>query len=66
MAGTSRNIDREFLGGRVTTMEPLRPQYRAVLERGVDIIETDIPRDLGPLIHPTHSTAGAKARFFRI
>ena len=64
MAGTSRNIDRELLTARVSTMEPLRPAYRAVLDRGVDIIETDIPRDLAPLLFAGEPT-GAKARFFR-
>jgi glycerophosphoryl diester phosphodiesterase len=44
MAGTSRNLDRQFLSGRVTSLEPLRADYRAVLARGVDVIETDIPR----------------------
>lgn len=64
MVGTSRNIDRQFLTGRVSTMEPLRAEYRAVLERGVDIIETDIPRELAPLLHSS-PPIGAKARFFR-
>jgi glycerophosphoryl diester phosphodiesterase len=64
MAGTSRNIDREFLSG-VRSMEPLRPEYRAVLERGVDIIETDIPRELGPLLFGGHRVKGASAKFFR-
>jgi glycerophosphoryl diester phosphodiesterase len=64
MVGTSRNIDRQFLTARVSTMEPLRPEYRAVIERGVDVIETDIPRDLAPLLYASDPT-GAKARFFR-
>lgn len=67
MAGTSRNLDLEFLRGRVTTMEPLRADYLAVLARGVDVIETDIPRELVPLLHPTPPPAGsALAKFFRI
>jgi glycerophosphoryl diester phosphodiesterase len=66
MAGTSRNIDRQFLGGSVTTMEPLRPEYRALLDRGVDVIETDIPRQLSPLLFTPQPPVGAKARFFRV
>jgi glycerophosphoryl diester phosphodiesterase len=65
MAGTSRNIDRQFLDGRVTTMEPLHEEYRAVLSRGVDVIETDIPREVGPLLHRTRPI-GPKGKFFRI
>jgi glycerophosphoryl diester phosphodiesterase len=66
MAGTSRNIDRQFLGGRVSTVEPLRGEYQAVLERGVDVIETDIPREVAPLLYGDTSSIGAKARFFRL
>lgn len=66
MAGTSRNIDRQFLSGRVPTTEPLRSEYLAVLERGVDVLETDLPREVAPLLHPNQTAAGAKARFFRI
>lgn len=67
MAGTSRNIDRKFIGGHVSTMEPLREEYRGVLERGVDVIETDIPRELAPLIHGNQTSVGpTKAKFFRI
>ena len=65
MAGTSRNIDRQFLGGRVTRMDPLHPEYRAVLERGIDVIETDIPREVGPLLYGQQPATGAKAKFFR-
>lgn len=67
MAGTSRNLDLEFLAGRVTDVEKLRPGYRAVLERGVDVIETDLPRDVAPLLQdgppPERSR---RARFFRV
>jgi glycerophosphoryl diester phosphodiesterase len=66
MAGTSRNIDRQYLGGRVTTMDPLRPEYRAMLERGIDVLETDLPREVAPLLYSREPSAGAKARFFRI
>lgn len=66
MAGTSRNLDRQLLTGRVTSMEPLRAEYRAVLERGVDVIETDIPRDLAPMLYGDKPVTGAKAKFFRI
>lgn len=66
MAGTSRNLDREFLSGRVPTMEPLRPGYRAVLDLGVDVIETDIPRELGPLLFSDRQVPESKTRFFRV
>jgi len=65
MAGSSRNIDRELLSGRVATAEPLRASYRALLERGVDVIETDIPREVAPVLHGTTAPPGAKAKFFK-
>ena len=66
MAGTSRNHDRELLSGRVKTLDPLGPGYRAVLDRGVDVIETDVPRELSPLLYGGRPPSGAKAKFFRI
>jgi glycerophosphoryl diester phosphodiesterase len=66
MAGTSRNIDRQLLGGRVAAMEPLVPEYRALLDRGVDVIETDIPRDIAPALFAGKAPTGAKAKFLRL
>src|SRR5690606_38274241 len=37
MAGTSRNLDRPFLSGQMNSLEPLRPEYRAMLAGGVDV-----------------------------
>lgn len=65
MAGTSRNIDRQFLTRRVVTMDPLRADYEAVLAKGVDIIETDIPRELGPLLFDANSVPASKRKLFR-
>jgi glycerophosphoryl diester phosphodiesterase len=41
--GTSRNIDREFIEGKVADIEQLKSEYDEVFEKGIDIIETDIP-----------------------
>lgn len=65
MAGTSRNLDRELLSGRVSSIEPLREKYRAVLAQAVDIIETDIPRELSVVVRDA-PPPGAKAKFFRV
>lgn len=66
MAGTSRNLDRQFLGGRVATMEPLRPDYRALFGLGVDVIETDIPRELWPLLFRDQTVPPSKSKYLRI
>jgi len=50
MMGTSRNLDRQIITGAVADVKQLERDYRAFLERGADIIETDIPAELGPLL----------------
>lgn len=51
MVGTSRNLDREVMEGKVSSIQDLEASYRALLERGADIIETDIPALLGRLLY---------------
>ena len=51
VVGTSRNLDRQFLSGQVTELQQLEQEYRDLLQRGADFIETDIPAQLGPLLH---------------
>jgi glycerophosphoryl diester phosphodiesterase len=65
LAGTSRNIDLRFLRGRTERMESLEPDYRALLKLGVDVIETDIPRQVGPLLYATQPVPASKAKYFR-
>lgn len=65
MAGTSRNIDRQFLEGRVEKMEQLEPDYRALLKLGIDVIETDIPRQVGPLLYAGRPVPASKAKYFQ-
>ena len=65
MAGTSRNIDLRFLRGQAPRMEELEPDYRALLKLGVDVIETDIPRQVAPLLYPNQPLPAAQAKYFR-
>lgn len=53
MIGTSRNLDRRIITGQVATIEQLEAEYQAFLRRGADLIETDIPTQLGPLLQRT-------------
>jgi glycerophosphoryl diester phosphodiesterase len=64
LIGTSRNLDREFSSGRVSDMKLLEAGYRGFLERGADLIETDIPFALGPLLYGTSSVPPAKRAYF--
>ena len=51
MIGTSRNLDRKILDGHLTEIEPLRSKYQEFLDLGADVIETDIPTLLNPMLH---------------
>ena len=63
MIGTSRNLDRRILSGAVSDIKELESEYRQFLDRGADLIETDIPKLLGKLLnHPT--SASSKSGFF--
>lgn len=64
LAGTSRNLDRPFLEGRAATLAPQRADYAAILDAGAAFIETDLPRELGPLLYAGTSPTGPKAKFF--
>jgi len=65
MAGTSRNIDLRFLRGQASGMASLEPDYRALLKLGVDVIETDIPCQVGPLLYAGQPVPASKAKYFR-
>jgi glycerophosphoryl diester phosphodiesterase len=65
MAGTSRNIDLRFLRGQAPSMESLEPDYRALLKTGVDVIETDIPCQVGPLLYAGRPVPPSRAKYFR-
>ena len=60
MIGTSRNLDRKFITRQVPEIKQLEPDYRAFLRRGADLIETDIPTHLGPLLHGSTPVPEAK------
>src|SRR5262245_7401036 len=50
MIGTSRNLDRQVNSKQVADIKQLESGYRTFLQRGADLIETDIPAQLGPLL----------------
>lgn len=63
MIGTSRNLDRKILTGAVTDLKMLEPDYRAFQQRGADIIETDIPVLLGPLLNGAAEIPATKKKY---
>jgi glycerophosphoryl diester phosphodiesterase len=66
MIGTSRNLDRKVITKQATDIKQLEPDYRAFLQRGADLIETDIPTQLGPLLYESSSVPSTKKQFFQV
>ncbi|MBI5775335.1 MAG: glycerophosphodiester phosphodiesterase family protein [Verrucomicrobia bacterium] len=64
MIGTSRNLDRKFITRQVSDIKLLEPDYRAFLKRGADLIETDIPRQLGPMLYGSTPVPPSKNDYF--
>jgi glycerophosphoryl diester phosphodiesterase len=64
MIGTSRNLDKQFSSGQVAHIKDLEQGYRAFLKRGADIIETDIPVALGPMLHENVKVPESKKKWF--
>lgn len=52
--GTSRNLDRKYIDGEVAEIKELKKAYLKLLDKGVDIIETDIPVPLSQIISQKH------------
>ncbi len=66
MVGTSRNIDRDYTANPALGMKRLESQYRKLLDVGADIIETDLPREVGSLLaSPERQPLAEKAQFFQ-
>jgi glycerophosphoryl diester phosphodiesterase len=64
LIGTSRNLDKKLLSKEVETIQALEPDYRAYLKRGADLIETDIPVQLGPMLYGRTPAPEGKQKYF--
>lgn len=65
MVGTSRNLDREFNVNRASGIAAVEQQYRALLQQGADVIETDLPREVGKLLYSDSEVPTSKLKFFQ-
>lgn len=65
MVGTSRNLDREFNVNRASGTESIEQHYRALLQRGADVIETDLPREVGKLLYSESTIPALKSHLFQ-
>lgn len=62
IAGTSRNLDRELTIGQEPD-EELESKYRELLDRGIDLIETDLPRRVWPVLYRDVEIPESKNKF---
>ena len=66
MVGTSRNLDRQLIVNRAGDTTAIEQDYRALLQNGADVIETDLPREAGKLLYGESAVPASKSRFFRM
>lgn len=66
MVGASRNIDREFIVNRASGTVPVEQHYRALLKSGADVIETDLPAEVGKLLYSESAIPASKSQFFQM
>jgi glycerophosphoryl diester phosphodiesterase len=65
MVGTSRNLDREFMANRSVGTGSIEQHYHALLQFGADVLETDLPREVGKLLYGESVVPASKKRFFQ-
>ncbi len=65
MVGTSRNLDREFIANRASGTASVEQHYRALLQIGSDVIETDLPREVGKILYGESTIPASKSQFFQ-
>ncbi len=66
IAGTSRNLDRKLAITRPSGTAVIEEEYRVLLQRGVDLIETDCPREVGKLLYGESALPASKSKFFHM
>lgn len=65
MVGTSRNLDREILADHEGNPAGIESRYQALLQFGADLIETDIPIELGTMLHRRSPIPTVKSKFLQ-
>jgi glycerophosphoryl diester phosphodiesterase len=66
MAGTSRNLDRQLRVATESDLGALKREYGERLKFGIDLIETDLPIQVGDLLHAEPTIPASKSQYFRI
>lgn len=65
IAGTSRNLDRDFINNLAKGTRAIEQRYRDLLQHGADIIETDLPREVGKLLYGEAAIPASKSKFLQ-
>jgi glycerophosphoryl diester phosphodiesterase len=65
IVGTSRNLDRDFINNLARGAAPIKQRYRDLLQRGADMIETDLPREVGKLLYGKAAIPASKSKFLQ-
>ncbi|NNJ24284.1 glycerophosphodiester phosphodiesterase family protein [Alienimonas chondri] len=65
MAGTSRHLDRELVDAEPADMPELRRRYLDLLDGGVDLLETDRPLEVGPIVSANADPTERQHRFLQ-
>ncbi len=63
--GSSRNLDLELSGGKVSSIYELEKSYNSIYRKGVDIIETDIPVEVSKVVGKRLSSPTFRAKFVK-
>lgn len=66
MVGTSRNLDRQLVVNRASGTAAIKQDYRALLQNGADLVETDLPTQVGKLLYDKSAIPASKSQFFRM
>jgi glycerophosphoryl diester phosphodiesterase len=64
IVGTSRNLDRELTASRASGTGATEKRYRDLLQLGTDVIETDLPAEVGRLLYGESVIPARKSEFF--
>jgi glycerophosphoryl diester phosphodiesterase len=65
IVGTSRNLDRDFINNRAKGTKAVEQGYRDLLEYGADMIETDLPREVGKLLYGEAAIPASKSKLLK-
>lgn len=63
--GTSRNLDIDLIRNEFSNIDEMINSYKVLLRNGVDILETDIPVELGKVLFDDVAIHPTKRKYFK-